>query len=367
LKKDEYTLDRKSASKAEVLNLLESAGFSRSNPYYIVPQGRITSLTNMKDTERLDLLKEIAGTSVYENKRQESLKILEETTGKRDKITELLDRIKERLAELQEEQKELKQFQTEDKKRRCLEYTLYQKELDEVDQALARVSSGGPLLHDVCPGYSCITSYSQIEDGRRSDVDNDNQKREEFIAREQEIKVRSRLSKSTPPVILLITTSAAQTLETDLADARRRLTTAQRALATSQTDHSDLIRARTELECQLDDAKQLEEDGESRRGKWEEELAALGTRVEEVEAEIEDLQPELDEAQLEERQLQQRYVFAFGILLQFPLILHRCIVSTPRKQSWTLSMPNKAALTDSRLRKHATNTSPPRLKLWRPQ
>lgn len=141
LKKDEYTLDRKSASKAEVLNLLESAGFSRSNPYYIVPQGRITSLTNMKDTERLDLLKEIAGTSVYENKRQESLKILEETNGKKEKITELLDRIKERLAELQEEQRELKQFQTEDKKRRCLEYTLYQKELEEVDQALARVST----------------------------------------------------------------------------------------------------------------------------------------------------------------------------------------------------------------------------------
>jgi structural maintenance of chromosome 3 (chondroitin sulfate proteoglycan 6) len=41
LKKDEYSLDRKSASKAEVMNLLESAGFSRSNPYYIVPQGRV--------------------------------------------------------------------------------------------------------------------------------------------------------------------------------------------------------------------------------------------------------------------------------------------------------------------------------------
>lgn len=44
LKKDEYSLDRKSASKAEVMNLLESAGFSRSNPYYIVPQGRVSLL-----------------------------------------------------------------------------------------------------------------------------------------------------------------------------------------------------------------------------------------------------------------------------------------------------------------------------------
>lgn len=41
LKKDEYSLDKKSASKADVMNLLESAGFSKSNPYYIVPQGRV--------------------------------------------------------------------------------------------------------------------------------------------------------------------------------------------------------------------------------------------------------------------------------------------------------------------------------------
>ena len=43
-KKDEYSLDRKSTPKGEVMSLLESAGFSRSNPYYIVPQGRVGSL-----------------------------------------------------------------------------------------------------------------------------------------------------------------------------------------------------------------------------------------------------------------------------------------------------------------------------------
>lgn len=42
LKKDEYSLDRRSASKTEVANLFEAAGFSRSNPYYIVPQGRVS-------------------------------------------------------------------------------------------------------------------------------------------------------------------------------------------------------------------------------------------------------------------------------------------------------------------------------------
>ena len=93
LKKDEYSLDRKNATKTDVMNLLESAGFSRSNPYYIVPQGRVTALTNMKDAERLNLLKEVAGTQVYEARRTESLKIMTETNNKRQKIDELLDYI----------------------------------------------------------------------------------------------------------------------------------------------------------------------------------------------------------------------------------------------------------------------------------
>lgn len=79
LKKDEYFLDRKASTRTEVLGLLEAAGFSRSNPYYIVPQGRITSLTQSTDVERLNLLKEVAGTHVYDTRRKESLKIMQET------------------------------------------------------------------------------------------------------------------------------------------------------------------------------------------------------------------------------------------------------------------------------------------------
>jgi structural maintenance of chromosome 3 (chondroitin sulfate proteoglycan 6) len=42
LKKDEYTLDKKNVTKTDIQNLLQSAGFSKSNPYYIVPQGRVS-------------------------------------------------------------------------------------------------------------------------------------------------------------------------------------------------------------------------------------------------------------------------------------------------------------------------------------
>ncbi|KAK2740944.1 Structural maintenance of chromosomes protein 3 [Myotisia sp. PD_48] len=139
LKKDEYTLDRKNATKADVMNLLESAGFSRSNPYYIVPQGRVTTLTNMKDSERLVLLKEVAGTQVYEARRTESLKIMNETNNKRVKIDELLDYINERLGELEEEKDELRSFQEKDRERRCLEYTIYSREQQEIAAALENI------------------------------------------------------------------------------------------------------------------------------------------------------------------------------------------------------------------------------------
>ena len=118
------------------MNLLQSAGFSKSNPYYIVPQGRITALTNARESERLQLLKEVAGTQVYEEHRQESLKIMEETDLKRQKIVELLTFIDERMSELEEEKEELKQFQLLDKEKRCLEYSIYSKDQTEINEQI---------------------------------------------------------------------------------------------------------------------------------------------------------------------------------------------------------------------------------------
>lgn len=72
---------------------------------------KVTTLTNMKDNERLDLLKEVAGTRVYDERRKESLKIMNETEQKKLRIDEVIIYIDERLKELDRERKELKEFQ----------------------------------------------------------------------------------------------------------------------------------------------------------------------------------------------------------------------------------------------------------------
>ncbi|WVO12564.1 hypothetical protein L204_100168 [Cryptococcus depauperatus] len=256
LKKDEYSLDRKSASKSEVDQLLESAGFSKANPYYIVPQGRITRLTNMSDRERLRLLKDVAGTEVYEQKRAESTRIMEETDSKKDKIAELLTFIEERLNELEEEKKELKEYQEKDRERRCLEYALHQRELEDVSNAL-----------------------DEVEAERRQDIHNSNEKRKEFNEREEEV----------------------QRYEESLTTAKHALSTTQLALRQFEDELNSLIRSRTEIECVIADFEAAGEAGEERRQELTEELEALERTIEDANERLDAMVADVEQKAADEK------------------------------------------------------------------
>ena len=102
-KGDDYSLDRRAITKEEVGKVLESAGFSRSNPYYVVQQGKIMQMSMMKEGERLSLLKEIGGTRVYEERRAESLRIIRDTEGQRRQVEEVIEDLNMRLHDLDRE------------------------------------------------------------------------------------------------------------------------------------------------------------------------------------------------------------------------------------------------------------------------
>lgn len=128
-KKDEFFLQRKRATKQEISSLLEGAGFSKSNPYFMIQQGKIQDICTMHESERLALLKQVAGTTVYDEKKQESLAKMEENLSSIEKIQQILTEIEQRLHELHGEKEELTTYQQLDRKRRAMEYTLYDKEL----------------------------------------------------------------------------------------------------------------------------------------------------------------------------------------------------------------------------------------------
>lgn len=93
------------------------------------------------DAHRLKLLREVAGTRVYDERRDESMAILRETEGKVEKIEEFLRTIEDRLSTLEEEKEELKQYQHFDKIRRALEYIIHEVELKENKKKLNSVST----------------------------------------------------------------------------------------------------------------------------------------------------------------------------------------------------------------------------------
>ncbi|WJX64371.1 Structural maintenance of chromosomes protein 3, variant 4 [Trifolium repens] len=161
LKKDEYFLDGKHITKTEVMNLLESAGFSRSNPYYVVQQGKIASLTLMKDSERLDLLKEIGGTRVYEERRRES--------NKRKQIIQVVHYLDERLKELDEEKEELRKYQQLDKQRKSLEYAIFNKEVQDAQLKLTEIEAARTRVSEIS-----AKKYNEVLDAQEKSKDLEN-------------------------------------------------------------------------------------------------------------------------------------------------------------------------------------------------
>ncbi|KLJ11542.1 chromosome segregation protein sudA [Blastomyces silverae] len=248
-KKDEYTLDRKNATKADVMNLLESAGFSRSNPYYIVPQGRVTTLTNMKDSERLVLLKEVAGTQVYEARRAESLKIMNETNNKRAKIDESLDYINERLAELEEEKDELKNYQEKDRERRCLEYTIYSREQTEIASAL-----------------------ESIEGQRQTGVEDTDANRNRFIQGENDI---------------------AQ-IDAEISELKQSMELLKVEKAQMEEDRRDVSRALAQAELQAKSLSEGQSAAQRAKARRDANLKAVQTAIKEREKELSKLLPEFE-------------------------------------------------------------------------
>ncbi|KAI9741055.1 MAG: Structural maintenance of chromosomes protein 3 [Cirrosporium novae-zelandiae] len=255
LKKDEYSLDRKNATKADVMNLLESAGFSRSNPYYIVPQGRVTTLTNMKDTERLNLLKEVAGTQVYEARRAESLKIMGDTSNKRAKIDELLAYINERLGELEEEKDELRTYQEKDRERRCLEYTIYVREQEEIQRAL-----------------------DELDEKRQTGVDDTDDNRDQFIQNEKEMA----------------------RINGEISELKQQMEFLKVDKAQLEDERKENARAKAKAELQLNNLREGQSAADQKKVQRDQELENVQNLIQQREAELAQILPQFQARKEEE-------------------------------------------------------------------
>ncbi|CAH9090746.1 unnamed protein product [Cuscuta epithymum] len=106
--RNKYLINGHLAQPSRVQNLFHSVQLNVNNPHFLIMQGRITKVLNMKPPEVLSMLEEAAGTRMYETKKDAALKTLEKKQSKVDEIDKLLDQ--EILPALDKLRKERKQY-----------------------------------------------------------------------------------------------------------------------------------------------------------------------------------------------------------------------------------------------------------------
>ncbi|ANB13366.1 cohesin subunit SMC3 [Sugiyamaella lignohabitans] len=260
LKKDEYSINSRSITRQEILNLLESAGFSQSNPYYIVPQGRITALTNASKTERLKVLKDVAGTEVYDRKKEESTKILEDTERNREKISETLVQINQRLEELKEEKEELSAYQKFETEKRSLDHVVYNRELEVINSSIERLMESG------MDGREAVATET-----------------EKFGLLEDNLK----------------------NAEEGITRADEQIQILEREKAELEEDLDEIITSHAKAELKLSEIQENKAQIKQRRLEREQESAELSEEIKIKESELLEIIPRFDKLKQEEQQLRE--------------------------------------------------------------
>lgn len=104
--RNKYLVNGVNAQPGRVQNLFHSVGLNVNNPHFLIMQGRITKVINMKPPEVLSMIEEAAGTKMYENKKEAALKTIEKKERKVEEINSLLEeKINPQLAKLERERK----------------------------------------------------------------------------------------------------------------------------------------------------------------------------------------------------------------------------------------------------------------------
>merc|ERR1719456_261105 len=88
--KNKYMINSHLVQQNQIQNLFHSVQLNVNNPHFLIMQGRITKVINMKPPEILSMIEEAAGTRMYENKKIAAQRTMEKKQTKVDEINRIL-------------------------------------------------------------------------------------------------------------------------------------------------------------------------------------------------------------------------------------------------------------------------------------
>ncbi|SMQ50297.1 unnamed protein product [Zymoseptoria tritici ST99CH_3D1] len=108
-----YLINGHRAQQQTVQNLFQSVQLNINNPNFLIMQGKITKVLNMKSAEILGMVEEAAGTRMFEDRREKALRTMNKKQAKVDELEALLkEEIEPKLDKLRSEKRAFLEFQS---------------------------------------------------------------------------------------------------------------------------------------------------------------------------------------------------------------------------------------------------------------
>lgn len=186
-----YLLNGHKAEQHRVQTLFQSVQLNINNPNFLIMQGRITKVLNMRPQEILGMIEEAAGTRMYEERKDKAKK----TMGKKDKrvqeltslladeITPKLDRLREEKRAFLQWQKAFQELERVGRVLRAWEWTDYKQRLEQKD-------------HDISSAQSKTKTLEEMKDKHHKEIEANEKEVEEVIKqRDRELKKGGKFKK----------------------------------------------------------------------------------------------------------------------------------------------------------------------------
>ncbi|XP_075982639.1 structural maintenance of chromosomes 2 [Anticarsia gemmatalis] len=238
--KNKYLINGINVQNKRVSDLFCSVQLNVNNPHFLIMQGRITKVLNMKPPEILSMVEEAAGTRMYEAKKQLALKTIEKKDAK---LRELNDIIREDIApKLQKLQDERAQFQE------------YQKVVRELEN-LTRLYVAYKYVTAEENAKEAENKVKEVQDNIKSKKDQiENNKKEVKELEKQVAELNRRLDEESGNVLRELETEL-HTLEKNEAAASSALKGSREALTSHEKRARLLERALKDDEVALESKK----------------------------------------------------------------------------------------------------------------
>ncbi len=166
-----YKINDKTKTRQEILDLL---AFAKVNPdgYNIVLQGEIINLIEMSPLERRQMLEQIAGLSVYEEKKEKALRELQRVEDKMNEVEIILAERKTHLQELKRDRDQALKFKDLNDKIKRNKATILSRKIDvksrEFDALKKEIDEGNGKIAKL---KEHITKIKETIEQRKHEID----------------------------------------------------------------------------------------------------------------------------------------------------------------------------------------------------